>query len=152
MAKKKTSELFSSLLYIIVGVLLMVYKSETINWIMTIAGVLFIISGVFDVIKKNYAGGAVSLIIGIAIIVLGNVLKNIVLLVLGIMLAIKGLVAFFSAFKKKKVNALDLLFPILTIVLGLMLAFGNGIGWMIFAVGILLTVDGVLGLINSLKK
>ena len=152
MAKKTNSELFASLLYVIVGVLLMVFKAETINWAMTIAGILFIVSGIFDVLKKNYAGGAVSLIIGIAIIVLGNALKNIVLLVLGVMLAIKGIVAFFGVFKKYRKNALDFLFPALTVVLGLMLAFGNGISWMIFAVGILLTVDGILGLIGSLKK
>ena len=152
MAKKKNSELVASLLYIIVGVLLMVFKAQTINWAMTIAGILFIISGIFDVIRKNYAGGAISLIIGIAIIVLGNVLKDIVLLVLGVMLAVKGVVAFFGVFKKHRKNALDFVFPILTVVVGLMLAFGNGIHYMMLIVGILLTVDGILGLIGSLKK
>lgn len=152
MAKKTRSELFSSLLYIIIGVLLIVFKSETLEWAMTIAGIFFLISGVLDLVKKNWTGGAVSLIIGIAILVLGWLATAIVLLVLGILIAIKGIVALIDAFKKSKKNALDIVFPVLTVVVGLMLAFGNGLDVMIIIVGVLLAIDGVLGLIGSLKK
>ena len=47
---------------------------------------------------------------------------------------------------------MGLLFPILTIVLGLALAFGNGLDIIIIVVGVLLVIDGVLGLLASLKK
>lgn len=151
MAKKKNSELFSSLLYIIIGVLLVIFRSQTIGWAMTIAGVIFVISGILDLIKKNYAGGAVSLAIGIAILVLGWLAAKIVLLVLGIMIAVKGIVALIDVFKKSKKNALDFVFPVLTVVVGLMLAFGNGLDIMIIIVGVLLAIDGVIGLVNSLK-
>ena len=152
MATKKNSELFSALLYIIIGVLLIIFKSQTLGWAMTIAGAFFIISGVLDLIKQNWAGGAVSLIIGIAILVLGWVATAIVLLVLGILIAIKGAIALISAFKKKNANALDIVFPILTIVVGLVLAFGNGLDILIIITGALLAIDGVLGLIGSFKK
>ncbi|MBE6546034.1 MAG: hypothetical protein E7668_01165 [Ruminococcaceae bacterium] len=152
MAKKTNSELFASLLYIIIGVLLVIFRSETLGWAMTIAGIFFVVSGILDLIKKNWAGGAVSIIIGIAILVLGWVLTGIVLLVLGILIAIKGVVALIDAFKKSDKNALDILFPVLTVVVGLMLAFGNGLDIMIIIVGVLLAIDGVLGLIGSLKK
>ena len=152
MAKKTNSELFSSLLYIVIGILLGVFKSQTLNWAMTIVGLFFVISGALDLVKKNYTGGAVSLIIGIAILVLGWAAAQIVLLVLGILIAVKGIVAFIDAFKKKRTNALDLVFPVLTVVVGLMLAFGNALDIMIIIVGVLLAVDGVLGLIASLKK
>ena len=151
-AKKTNSELFSSLLYILLGVLLVVFKSQTLGWAMTIAGIIFVISGALDLIKKNWAGGAVSLIIGIAILVLGWVAAKIVLLVLGIMIAIKGIVALINVFKQKKANALQIVFPILTVIVGLMLAFGNALDIMIIIVGVLLIVDGVLGFIGSLKK
>ena len=152
MTKKNNSELFASLLYIIIGVLLVIFRSQTIGWAMTIAGIFFIVSGVLDLIKQNWAGGAVSLIIGIAILVLGWVAAKIVLLVLGIMIAIKGIIALIEAFKKKNTNALDIIFPILTIVVGLVLAFGNGLDILIVITGALLALDGVLGLINSFKK
>ena len=152
MAKKNNYELFASLLYIIIGVLLIVFRSQTIGWAMTIAGIFFIVSGALDLIKQNWAGGAVSLIIGIAILVLGWVAAQIVLLVLGIMIAVKGIVAFIAAIKKKNTNALDIIFPVLTVVVGLMLAFGSGLDVIIIITGALLALDGVLGLLNSFKK
>ncbi len=152
MAKKSKSELFSSLLYIAIGVLLMIFRSQTLGWAMTIAGIIFIISGILDIVKKNWAGGAVSLIIGIAILVLGWVAAKIVLLVLGILIAIKGIVASIDVLKKSKKNALEVVFPILSVIVGLMLAFGNGLDIMILIVGALLLIDGVIGLIGALKK
>ena len=152
MATKKNSELFSSILYIVVGILLVIFRAQTLNWAMTIAGIFFIVSGVLDLVKKNYTGGAVSLIIGLAILILGWLAVEIVLLVLGILIAVKGIVALIDAFKKSNKNALDLVFPVLTTVVGLLLAFGNGIDIMILIVGILLAIDGVIGLIGAMKK
>ncbi len=149
---KKNSELFSSLIYIALGLLLVIFKSATIGWAMTIAGVVFVVMGALDLIKKNWTSGAISLIIGIAIIVLGWVAVTIVLLVLGILIAVKGILALVDVFKKKDKNALEFVFPVLTAVVGLMLAFGNGIDIMIVIVGILLAIDGVIGLVASLKK
>ena len=152
MAKKTNSELFSALLYILVGVLLMVFRSQTLGWAMTIAGVIFLVSGILDLVKKNWTGGAVSMIIGIAILALGWLAATIVLLVLGILIAVKGVVALLEVFKTKKMNALDIVFPALTVVVGVMLAFGRGLDIMILIVGALLAIDGVLGLVGSLKK
>ncbi|MBQ9784471.1 MAG: DUF308 domain-containing protein [Clostridia bacterium] len=153
MAKKKIdSGLFSAILYILIGVLLIVFKSQTLGWAMTIAGVFFIISGVLELLKKNFVGGGVSLVIGIAILVLGWLAAAIVLLVLGILIAIKGVIALIDALKKKKTTVLDVLFPILTVVIGLVLAFGNGLDILLIICGALLTADGVLGLVNALKK
>ena len=152
MAKKNNSELFASILYIIIGILLIIFRSQTLGWAMTIAGIFFIISGALDLIKKNWAGGAISLIIGIAILVLGWLATKIVLLVLGILIAVKGVVALIDVLKKSKKNALELLFPILSVVVGIMLAFGSGLDIMIIIVGILLAIDGVLGLLGALKK
>ena len=152
MAKKKNSELFSSILYIIVGILLVCFPESALSWAMTIAGIVFVVSGILELFKKNWAGGAISLIIGIAILILGWVLAGIVLLVLGILIAIKGIVALIDVFKKSKKNALEILFPILTIVIGILLAFGNLTHIILIVGGILLAIDGVLGLIGSIKK
>lgn len=153
MAKKKmNADLFSALLYIIIGLLLVIFRSQTLGWAMTIAGVIFVVSGVLELVKKNWTGGAISLIIGIAILVLGWAAAQIVLLVLGILIAIKGALALIDVLKRRKKNALDLVFPVLTIVVGVLLAVGNGLDIMILIVGILLTIDGVLGLVSALQK
>ena len=150
--KKQNTELFSSLLYIIIGVLLVVFRSQTLNWAMTFIGAFFVISGALDLLKKNYTGGAVSLAIGIAILVLGWLATQIVLLVLGILIAVKGFFALLAVLKKNKKNALQIVYPVLSIVVGVMLAFGNGVDIMIVIVGVLLAIDGVIGLMGSLKK
>ena len=152
MAKKTNSELFSSLLYIIIGALLVIFRSETLGWAMTIAGIVFVASGILDLIKKNWAGGAVSLIIGVAILVLGWAAAQIVLLVLGILIAIKGIVALIDVLKKRNKSILEIVYPILSVVVGLMLAFGNGLDVMIIIVGVLLILDGVIGLFGSVRK
>lgn len=152
MVKKVKNELFASLLYIVIGVLLAIFRSQTLEWAMTVAGIFFVVSGVLDLVRRNWTGGAISLLIGIAILVLGWLATQIVLLVLGILIACKGVIALIDVFKKSKKNALEIVFPILTVVLGVMLAFGNGLNIMILIVGILLAIDGVLGLLGALKK
>ena len=152
MEKKANSELFSSILYIIVGLLLVFFPGNVLGWAMTIAGIFFIVSGILDFIKQNWTGGAVSLIIGIAILVLGWLAAAIVLLVLGILVAVKGIVALINVIKNGPKNALDLVFPILTIVIGAIIAFGNALSILLIIGGILLAVDGVIGLIGALKK
>ncbi len=153
MARKANNPaLVSSLLYIIIGVLLIVFRSQTIGWAMTAAGIVFVVFGVIDLLRQSWSSGAVSLIIGIAILVLGWTATKIVLLVLGILIALKGLVALIEALKRKKKNLILILFAIFSIVVGLLLAFGNGLDIMVLIVGILLTVDGVLGLFSAMKK
>ena len=152
MAKKNNTELFSSLLYIIIGVLLIVFRAQTLGWAMTVAGIFFIVSGILDLAKQNFAGGAVSLIIGIAILVLGWLAVEIVLLVLGILIALKGLIALVNVLKRKRKNALMVVYPILSIATGLLLAFGNALDIMILVVGVLLVIDGLIGFFGSLTK
>ena len=152
MNKKANSELFSSILYIIVGVILAIFQGETLDWAMTIAGIVFIVSGALDLIKQNWKGGGISVAIGIAIILLGWLAVDIVIIALGVLIAIKGIIALIDVFKKSDKNLLDFLFPVLTVVLGIALAFGNLLSILFLIVGILLAINGVIGLINSLKK
>ena len=152
MAKKSFSGLFSALLYLALGILLVVFKTETINWAMTIAGIVFIVSGILEVIKKEWAGGGVSLVIGIVILLLGNLIKDVVILVLGILIAVKGLVSLIDEFKRSKKSVLGITFAILTILVGVALAFGNGLDIMLLVCGIVFIVDGIIGLIAAVTK
>lgn len=153
-SKKKSSgsSLIMSILYIIIGIVLLVCPGDALKIAMTIAGVVFIVSGILELVRKNVLGGIISLVIGIAILVLGWALAEIVLLVLGILIAIKGIIALVQALQQKKKKFLQIFFPILTIVVGILLAFGNLTGIILIIGGILLIVSGVLGLIGALKK
>jgi uncharacterized membrane protein HdeD (DUF308 family) len=148
MAKKDNSSLFTSLLYIIIGALLVIFRSQALGWAMTFAGAIFVISGILDLTKKNTTGGAINLIIGLAILVLGWAAVQIVLLVLGILIAVKGILALIDILKRGQQTLFGLLFPTLTIAVGLLLAFGNGFDIIIAVTGILLIVDGIVGLFS----
>lgn len=146
------NELFSSILYIVVGVLLAIFRTETLKWVMIVVGALFIITGVLELVKKNWAGGAISLVIGVALVVLAGFFVNIALIVLGVLIAIKGIISLVDVIKRGMKNALELIFPILAILVGIGLAFGPLASILILIVGILLAVDGVIGLVGALKK
>lgn len=152
MFKKIDKNLFSAILYIVVGALLIVFKAAVVDWAMYIVGAIFIVSGILDVLKRNYTGGGISLVIGLVICLLGWALKEIVLLVLGILIAVKGVIALIDALKKKKPDVVEIAFTILTIVTGAMLAFGNGLDIILVIAGILLAVDGAIGLLAALRK
>ena len=152
MAKKKDNGLLASILYIIIGALLIIFRNEMLSWAMTIGGIFFLVFGVLELIKKNWIGGAVSIIIGIVILILGWAVVDIVLLVLGILLAIKGVVALFAAFGSKQNKLIKIVSAVLTVVVGLLVAFGNVAAWMVILAGAMLIVDGVVGLIAGLKK
>ena len=153
MAKKKSVSISSPILYIVLGALLAIFRSSMLNWAMTLAGLFFIVMGIVDLTKKKTLGGIINIVIGVAILVLGWVITSIVLLVLGILIAIKGVMELVEVLKlkKKKRTLFKLIFPIITIIVGLALAFGNALDYVILAVGVILIVDGVLGLVGAKK-
>lgn len=151
MAKKSNVNLSSPLLYIVLGLLLVIFKAQMLNWAMTIAGIFFIVTGIIDLTKSRTSSGAINLVIGILILVLGNTLLSVVLIVLGILIAVKGLIDLLEVFKGKKRNALQVVFPVISIVVGIALAFGNLLGDLIVIIGVLLIIDGVLGLLGAKK-
>lgn len=145
MAKKQNANMVSALLYLVIGLLLIIFRGEMLNWAMTIGGIFFIISGVVDLLKQNYPGGAMSLIIGLVVLLGGWLFLGIVLLVLGILIVIKGVFSLIDALRGKK-SWISAAFSILSIVVGVMIAAGNALDTLLLIAGILMVVDGVLGL------
>jgi hypothetical protein len=152
MLKKLNYELISSLLYILIGILFIVFRDQALGFAMTVAGALFLIFGVFDLLKNNWAGGAVSLVTGLSIIIFGWILTEIVILVFGILIALKGIVSLIDELRRSKKNIVDIVFASLTIVIGLMLAFGELISFMIAVAGVMLMFSGIVKLINASVK
>ena len=154
MLKKIDKNLFSAILYIALGLLFIIFRGKTVEWAMTIAGIVFLVSGALDVIKKNYTSGGISLIIGAAIILLGWLLTDIVLKVLGILVAVKGIISLLESFKSKKINVVEIVYTALTVIAGILLVFATGeiINTIILIAGIIFVIDGVLGLLPLLKK
>ena len=152
MAKKSNSNLVTALLYIVVGIILCIFGGETLKWAFTIGGVLFLIFGILEIVKKNTVNGVVSLIIGIVILLGGWLFIEVALIILGVLVAIKGVISLIDALRRKKPSAIEVLFAILTVVAGIMVAFGNGADIIIRIGGVLLAVNGIIALAGSLSK
>ena len=68
------------------------------------------------------------------------------------LLAIKSIVSLCEIIKNKNKNLIELVYAIAGIFLGVLLAFGNLLPILILIAGILLIIDGVIGLVGELKK
>ena len=150
MAKRK-NQMMASLLYIVIGVLFVVFRVNTLHWMMTAVGLAFVIAGAVDLSKRSNISGIASLAIGVAVLILGWVATQIVLVVLGCLLALKGLLALAEAIRRKK-SAFEIFISAVTLALGVLLALGNAMEILVLIVGILLIADGILGVISAAKR
>lgn len=150
MAKKNKSKSVqtTALLYIIVGILFCVFQSKVLEWLMTIVGALFILSGIIDLIRGNVLNGIVYVVIGVIVIIGGWQFLSVVLIIFGALLALKGLIDLFPAIKRRKF--LPILVSIITIVAGAMLIFAQNylVSWFFIALGVILIIDGIAALVK----
>lgn len=156
MAKSKSalSYLLTALAYIAIGVLLIIKQAALIMWIMIVAGALFILQGLFDIIKnKETLTGLVKIIIGTALILCGVIpaLSAYALIALGALLILNAILTFFSSPK----NIFSIIAFVLTIVVGLALAapqlFGFSIPWVFYVIGVILIINGLVLLFGKKK-
>lgn len=152
MAKKFDLKNSSPVLYIVLGALLTVFGHKMLGIAMTVAGIVFVVLGIIDILGARMTSGVTNIVIGAVILVLGNLVLDIVLLVLGIIIAAKGVMALVEVLKNQNKNITEIIYPAITIIVGVGLACGNLLGDLIVVVGILLIVDGVLGLLGLKKK
>lgn len=152
-SSKVTNNMVYALLYVIVGILFIVFKSGMLNWLMTIIGVVFIALGVYDIIKKKITNGIIEAAIGVVIIVGGWMFVEIVLIVFGALLIVKGVTDLISLFKGSK-NVVSIIVAILTIALGVLLIVSKWVAldWMFIVIGIVFIVEGAFSLLPELKK
>lgn len=152
-SSKVTNNVVYALLYVIVGILFIVFKSGMLNWLMTIIGVVFIALGVYDIIKKKITNGIIEAAIGVVVIVGGWVFVEIVLIVFGALLIVKGVTDLISLFKGSK-NVVSIIVAILTIALGVLLIVSKWVAldWMFIVIGIVFIVEGAFSLFSERKK
>lgn len=145
MAKKKVvlvpGNLVTCALYAVIGLLLIILKAGSLNILMTIIGALFIVYGIFEILKKNLIQGVVMAVIGAVIIICGWTIAEIVLLIFGILLAVYGVL---GIVKNIKAGFPALLSPIVTVVIGVLLIVAK---WALMDV--MCIIAGVVFLINA---
>ncbi len=155
MAKSKSKKYYGNnlvyaLLYILIGVLFIVFKNSILNWLMTIVGVVFIALGVLDIIHHRYTNGVIEAVIGIAVILGGWLFIEIVLIVLGALLIVQGVVDLAKQLQGGK-NALKIIVAIITIALGVLLIVSKWVvlDWFFIVIGVAFIVDGAFALFQK---
>lgn len=153
MAKSKkhvSNNVVYALLYILIGVLFIVFKSSMFNWLMTIVGVVFIALGVIDILHKNLTNGIIEAVIGIVIILGGWLFLEIVFIVFGALLIVKGATDLVKQFQGKR-DVVKIIIAILTIALGILLIVSKWVvlEWFFIVIGVAFILDGAFALLQK---
>ncbi|MCM1194941.1 MAG: DUF308 domain-containing protein [Corallococcus sp.] len=144
MAKKlklSANNIVTCVLYALIGILLIAFRSGSLNILFTIMGVLFLIVGIYDLITKQWIRGIVESVVGVAILVCGWTIAEWALLIFGILLIIKGVLDIIS---NRKRGWKALISPIVMLVIGIVLVISK------FAlIDVMCIIAGVIFLLNA---
>ena len=129
--------------YAIIGVLLIILRGGSLDILMTVIGALLIIMGLVDVFKGNEKlKGIVMVLAGTAIILCGWLATEIVLLVFGIVLVLKGGMELIKNFRS---GLMAILAPIMTVIIGILLIIAK---WTML--DMLCLIAGIIFLVSAI--
>lgn len=153
----------TSLIFGIIG-LVMIYNSETtMKFISTILGVFFILVGIIKVINyiiskgnstlftNDIAWGLIAIVIGLVTMVYSSTIESIFRIMIGVWIIYSGFTRFGLSFRLKNVNdrlwALVLTLAVLMIVGGFYVTFYPGA--LIVTLGVIILIYAIMDLIES---
>lgn len=135
-----------------VGLLLCLLKGEVISIVLSIIGILVLVSAFFDWKNQRTNAGIVKLVVGICILLFGWLFVNLALFLLAAVIIIIGLKKIMQVKEQSPVNlstrdkVVVYAKPVLTVLAGAILLLNQGgvIDWIFMVVGILLIIEGAL--------
>lgn len=131
---------------IITGILFCCLGITTFNVLFTIIGGIIALGGIIAIVSKRFIGGIILAALGALIIVAAWKWTNVAYIIFGVMMVISAAFGFFQAVMKEDARAC--VSSVLSAVLGgFLIGFREGADWMIFVIGALFIVLGVVGLI-----
>ena len=153
----------TSLIFGIIG-LVMIYNPETtMKFISTILGVFFILVGIIKVINyiiskgnstlftNDIAWGLIAIVIGLVTMVYSSTIESIFRIMIGVWIIYSGFTRFGLSFRLKNVNdrlwALVLTLAVLMIVGGFYVTFYPGA--LILTLGVIILIYAIMDLIES---
>lgn len=135
--------------YIVIGVLFCIFRSGLLDVLLTVVGALFVIAGIIELIlNKNLSSGLLNIAIGAIIILGGWLFLEIVLIVFGVLLILKGVKDIFEADGK---GALALVSALLTVVVGVLLITSKWLmlDWFFIILGAFFMIAGLFRLFGN---
>ena len=151
MNENNRNAVINAVIYAVLGILLCIFRGQVLGWLLTAAGVYFIVMGIIALVNKNYPIGGIQIGIGAIIILGGWLFVEIVLIVCGVLCIVRGVMQLIAAINANSITGM--IYAALTIALGVVLVVCKWvmIDWFFIVIGIILIVDGVSALIAALK-
>ena len=147
-SKKVANALIYALVYILIGVLFLIFKAAVAVWCVIAIGVLLIVQGVLDMVNRRLVQGILEAVIGVLAIVFAAAITKYAIIVLGVILLVWAVLRLFDNSRK---TGLTLLYIVGAAVIGVLMiinAFAV-LDWFFLVIGILLIVEGILCLIPA---
>lgn len=151
---KVSNKLLTAILTVALGVMFIVLKGEVVSIAMTLLGVALLVAAVIDLVNKQVPPAIVKGVMGAAVIIFGWLFVSLALYVMAAVLLIYGLLLVYELAKSKTKKLLSYVGPVIMVVAAICLLFaqGNAINLMFIVSGAFLIVEGVLMLIDAMKK
>lgn len=155
---KRTSQVISAIMTLALGILFVILKNEVIGIAMTVLGVALVILGVIDLIKLRLISGIIKILLAVAVFVIGGLLIDVAVIVLAVVLLIYGIMTLVKRITEKKKGRgalaviLGFIEPVICIIGSVFLltgGSGKAISWAIIVAGVLLIIDGIIGIIAA---
>ena len=152
----KSSTTAAGIIYIIFGLLCIIFQSNIISFIELWAGLALIAFGIINLIKEGIINGLLMIIFGILVLLLGGFVVAVVLYIIAIAAIVIGIqrVCYFSKHRAAVNDSIlgpEVLRAILLIIFGVIFLF-NQVGTVnvIFIIeGIIMIVSGVCAIADS---
>ncbi len=157
---KKTEKIFSALLTIALGVLLIVLQGSVISILMTVLGIGLLAFGIMDLFNRRVPPAVIKLVVGVIVILCGWVIVEAVLYVVAAVLLIAGILLLYEKIKNKVIcpviwqTICEYAAPSICIVIGGLLLFnqGNTAEWVFILSGAFTIVEGGLLFVNAVSN
>ena len=146
----KTNTLYSAILTIVLGALLIIFKSFLLNIVMTVLGAGIIVWAIMDAINKKWTYFAVKTVVGIALIVLSWLITTVILYVLAGLILCYAVYQIYLLISSKNKKWELFVQPILLFLVAVLLLF-KGFNWAFLVAGIVLIAQGIISLVYYLK-
>ena len=148
---------------IIIGVLLVIFKRESLSVILIISGVLLVINGAIAVIgslmDKSVIGivlGGIFIAIGVALIILPNLFTDIFMILLAVLLIIMGVSGAVSTFDTSETGVagriISLIIAVAMVAAGVITLFNlqEAADWLMILIGCIMIATGALNVLGGL--
>ena len=155
---------FGGIVLVLVGVLFLALGNDALKWVMIIAGVLVLISGLIALVDaaKAHGGtmsllaGGIQVIIGVVLIVAASLWVDLLMIILGAVLLVIGLVSlvqFKSGPSTTSSKVVTIIIAVILIVLGVLAILNpdSAADIIMYVIGAFLLISGLLQMYEAYK-